>query len=454
MKKLLSILVVFALLSSEVIAQSFRSKTGIEPNAGTWKTWVIPSGNSFAIPPPPSGKRIKQELAEIAAAQSKADSAALYEMHHWNAGPAGYRWGYIADDLIDSTQSYLRVYALLNVAMYDATIAAWHHKYEYNRERPVAQSGAFSHLVEVPNSPSYPCEFSVASGAAATILAYLYPAKADSIMQLAKQAGQSRVLAGIQYPSDVEAGFNLGVQVAEYIIEHRAKNDGFDKKWPGKIPEGPLHWKGKTPKIDYPNCKPFVLNSTDQFRSVPPTDPANDMDELKAFVRTSNSNYRALTWEKDWPWAPLTDRLLAQYNWWDNPPRAARVYALLAIADHDNQLANLESKYTYFRIRPDQYDTTFVPLFKTPPSPGYPAGHATVAGSLAVVMAYLFPYDAMDLFEMADEEAESRFEGGVHFRSDNEAGLKMGKLVGEEIVKRAMMDGADDAGKTVNTKRK
>ena len=43
----------------------------------------------------------------------------------------------------------------------------------------------------------------------------------------------------------------------------------------------------------------------------------------------------------------------------------------------------------------------------------------------------------------AKEAAESRFEGGVHFRIDNIVGMDMGQKIGQEIVKRARQDGAD-----------
>lgn len=425
------------LLSSLAFSQS--ASVGIEPTAGTWKTWVIPSGNTFIVAPPPTGTATLAELKEITALQQKMDTAALKNIHYWDKGAPSYQWQEIPWGFIeaDSVQHYLRVTSLVGVAIYDATVAAWAAKYKYKRARPKAVTGELKKYVADPESPSYPCEHSVTAGAAATILAYLFPAKADSIMAMAKQVGLSRVQAGVQYPSDVKAGFELGVRVAQYIIEHRAKVDGWDKKWPDTIPVGPHYWKGKPLRADIPHVKPFVLSSTAQFHSVPPPDEAKDMAEMKVFKATSAAKHRALKWEFEWPWGPLIDNKIMEYHLTANTPAVARIYALAAIADHENQIANIESKYTYFRIRPNQYDTTFVPLFKTPPSPGYPAGHATVAGCFATVLSYLFPYDVDSFEKLALEEAESRFEGGVHFRSDNEAGLEMGRKVGKEIVKWA-----------------
>ncbi len=439
MKKSFLFFTCLILLGSTVYSQSTQ---GIEPLAGTWKTWVIPSGKAFTVPPPPQGDAAKAEIKEMIELQKNLDSAAMVNIHNWNKGTPAYQWQDIPASFLelDTTQNFARVYALVNVAIYDATIAAWNAKYAYNRERP---SGNVKRYAATPNSPSYPCEYSVTAAAAATMLAYFFPAKADSIMQMAKQAGLSRIQAGVQYPSDVKAGFDLGVKVAEYIIEQRAKTDGWDKKWEGKIPEGPRYWKGKPLRKDIPNAQPWVLTSGSQFHSVPPPDEATDMAELNAFTRSSASNYRALKWQYEWPWGTLIDSKIMEYGLANNPPAVARIYTLLAVADYDQQIANIESKYTYFRIRPDQYDTTFVTVFKTPPSPCYPAGHATVASCYATVLSYLFPYDALYFEELANEEAESRFEGGVHYHSDNKAGLEMGRKVGEEIIKWAKKDGSD-----------
>jgi membrane-associated phospholipid phosphatase len=437
----------FSLIAFLAIAQACNNQQsiniGIEPTAGQWKPWVIASVNDFQIPPPPTEAAEKDEIKEIISLQKKIDTVALKEIQYWDAGSPSYRWQAAADNLLDTTQYFLRVYALLNVAIYDATLAAWNVKYQYNRKRPSPSQDGIKQLISPPQTPSYPCEHSVTAGAAATMLAYLFPAKADSILAAAKKIGESRVLAGVQYPSDVKEGFELGIKVANYVIEHWAKNDGGTKRWQGKIPTEPGYWKGKPLRYDIPNMKTWVLTSSNQFRSLPPPDVKKDMAELKAFKRTDRSNYRAFRWEFEWPWGDIIDQKIMEHGLLNNAPRAARAYTLLAVADYENQVANIESKYVYFRIRPDQYDLTFKALFKTPPSPGYPAGHATAAACYAEVLAYLFPTDAKEFHDLANEESLSRFEAGVHFRSDNEAGMKLGKEVALEIIKRAKTDGAN-----------
>ncbi len=89
-----------------------------------------------------------------------------------------------------------------------------------------------------PDSPSYPCEHSVAAGVAATIIGHFYPSLADSVNRMAQQVMESRIAAGVAFPSDTRAGFELGKRIAEKEIEY-TKDFTTKTVWDRKIPEGP-----------------------------------------------------------------------------------------------------------------------------------------------------------------------------------------------------------------------
>lgn len=421
----------------------------IEPGAGSWKTWVIPSGKAYPLPPPPDAKSTQAEVKDLLNAQRQRDSSAVQLITYWNAGAPGYRWQVAIEKLHGFfPPAWLRSKALMNVAIYDATVAAWDAKYQYRRPRPSVQHKALVPYLTNPDGPSYPCEHSVAAGAAAAILGYLFPAKADSIRQVAEGACRSRVLAGVAYPSDVKAGFELGQRVAKAVIE-RAKTDGSDAVWDKKRPTGTGLWNDKRPPIDpmVGHCKPWVLTAGNQFRPGPPPDPAGGMQELKQFKRSPAAMSRAFYWVSTDFWGDVTDQKLFETNLHLNAPRAARTYALVSVAAFDAYIACWDAKYTYWSIRPDQYDLTYVPpLLFTPPHPSYPSGHATVSNAQATVLSYLFPNDSRYFVSKANEAAESRFEGGVHFRIDNVVGLDMGQKVGGEVIKRARQDRSAVAG--------
>ena len=57
------------------------------------------------------------------------------------------------------------------------------------------------------------------------MLAYLFPTRADFIRAIGKEAGDSRIWAGIHYQMDNAAGVALGKAVAGVFIDF-ARNDG------------------------------------------------------------------------------------------------------------------------------------------------------------------------------------------------------------------------------------
>ena len=288
---------------------------------------------------------------------------------------------------------------------------------------------------------SYPCEHTVTAAAAAYVLAYFFPEKTDSILQLAHSASQSRIDAGVQFPSDAEAGWKLGEQVANLIIE-KAKRDGSDKVWDGKMNKDPTKWTGPFPMgITLATCNPIVLRSPDQFRPAPPPDFEKEMKELKDFKQTFKSRSLAFYWANNGGfdfWSDEAGKKMFEYRMMDDAPAAARIYAVLHTAYRDAAIAIFDAKYTYWGIRPSQLDSTYNPLIATPPFPGYPSGHALGAGTTSTVMGYFFPADAKYFQQLAQDCADSRFYAGIHFKTDNETGLQMGKDIGKYVVETWM----------------
>jgi membrane-associated phospholipid phosphatase len=333
---------------------------------------------------------------------------------------------------------------LLGVATYDGVIAAWDTKYAIKRPRPFQADNRIASYLPDPQSPSYPCEHSVAAGVAVTVIAHFFPDMADSVRRLAQEAMDARIAAGAAFPSDTHAGFDLGKKIAEQEIEH-TKDFICQKQWDGKIPEGPNRWRGKYAALPYAGLnKTIVLDSGSQFRPGPPPDFAKDMAELKKFKQTFGSKANAFHFADQSVWEDMLDKKIFEYNLHLNPPRASRLYAIAAVGVYDAFTACWDAKYTYWGIRPEQYDTTFQPLLKAPPFPGYPSGHAAVSGAMGELYAYFFPAESDFFHQRAREGAESRFQAGIHFRTDNDVALELGKKVATLVVKKVKSDGADN----------
>jgi membrane-associated phospholipid phosphatase len=435
----------------------------IEPNAGLWRTWVISSGTDYRVPPPPGSAETHAELRALATLISHNDAQAQQQIAFWDAGSPAYRW----IDLLNArtlagiptaTNGRTGVYTYVALAMHDATIATWESKYAYNRQRPSERDHRLPTALPVPNSPSYPSEHAAAAQAAASVLAYFLPAEAQSFQSMAEQAGWSRVLAGLQYPSDYYAGLALGQKVAEQVIA-KAKADRSDAVWTGTVPIGPCKWIGTNPgNVTGANFVPLLLTSPSEFRPVPP--PACDSPQVVAETAIVHNfpravpgtpaifatNYKSVYWQSPeglqvWPYR-YADKWMFEDRLDQNPPRAARVYALIGAVQFDAFIASQDGKFTYWYIRPSQLDPAIVPLFPVPNFPSYPSNHSTFSTAKTEMLAYLFPAHADFIRAVGKEAGDSRIWAGIHYPMDNAAGVQLGKSVAEVFISWAQSDGS------------
>src|SRR5215472_7239255 len=130
------VILTLAITLLAAIAAENTAAAQIEPNAGSWKTWVISSGRDFRAPPPPNDTAASGEIAKLKALASQRDPKAKDLIAYWDVGPPSYRWQQIA--LAETLRNNLpwqwavRDFALLHVAIYDAMLAAWDTKYAFN----------------------------------------------------------------------------------------------------------------------------------------------------------------------------------------------------------------------------------------------------------------------------------------------------------------------------------
>ena len=427
----------------------------IDPNAGSWNTWVLASGSELRLAPPPDVAATQAEIADLQELATRRDAAMLDRIGYWNAGAPSYRWTERAVKYTQSKgvlgQRAQRMLALLNVAIYDGMVAAWDSKYAYNRARPNENDGAPAAAIATPSSPSYPDEHAVAAGAASAVLGYVFPADAAMFATLADEAAQSRLEAGVAYPSDVAAGLLLGRQVGERVVAW-GRADSSDVPWTGSVPTAAGLWSGTNPAEPATGAwKPWALSSGSQFRPGPP--PALDsklfareLAEVKNYSRTNMTNLTASYWEY-WGgraayeyWNDQASKKVFEYRLDSNPPQAALVYALVNVASHDGLISCWDAKYTYWCPRPHMVDSSITTTFVVPNHPSYPSAHSVWSGAAGSVLGRLFPRDAAYFNGLADDIGESRIMGGIHYRTDCSVGLTMGRQVADMVWARANVD--------------
>ncbi len=224
---------------SPLAVRATTSRAMVEPDAGSWRTWFLAAGSEVRLPPPPDNR---EELAQVQGLLGSVDPGMADRIAFWDAGAPPYRWNEIAHDLFFRNRfssDYGRILAYLNLAIHDATVAAWDSKYTYNRPRPSELDSSLNPSVAVPASPAYPSEHAAAAGAASEVLAYFAATEAETLRSMAKEAAFSRVWAGVQYASDSAAGLDLGRAVATRAIA-AAKADNYDTAKLGRRdPRGP-----------------------------------------------------------------------------------------------------------------------------------------------------------------------------------------------------------------------
>jgi len=197
-RKLWLLLTCISLLTGILTTASAQTLTGqIEPRAGTWKPWVLKSGSELRLRPPPDAQATASESQEVSALAERRDAATLERIRYWDFSSPAYRWNEMLTDTA-APQNFgagggfgIRAFAILNVAIHDALIAAWDSKYAYNRRRPSEADRKLVSAVPLPQSPSYPCEYSAAAGAGSAVLAHLFPTEAKRFADAAEEGHEA-----------------------------------------------------------------------------------------------------------------------------------------------------------------------------------------------------------------------------------------------------------------------
>lgn len=95
-------------------------------------------------------------------------------------------------------------------------------KDKYDLPRPFVVNDAVQPVTDARPVASYPSGHSTRAIVYARLLAEIFPARREALMEFAHQVGYGRVIAGVHYPIDVLAGQRLGNAFADAIIAQPA----------------------------------------------------------------------------------------------------------------------------------------------------------------------------------------------------------------------------------------
>jgi hypothetical protein len=219
------------------LSQEFPKRPPMLPTYGFVTPWNFDKATVPTLrptPPPAIGsaefKKNMDELRDIAKNQTREQAKIA---SFWSDGVGSYtppgHWHRRGADLCHknnfSEVRTARTLALLGTTLQDAGIACWDAKYYFYYPRPNQMDSKVKTSVGLPNFPSYTSGHSTFSGAAAELLAFIFPTEKQKLDAMANEASVSRIYGLIHYRFDCEAGLASGHKVGEYAVQ-RAKADG------------------------------------------------------------------------------------------------------------------------------------------------------------------------------------------------------------------------------------
>ena len=477
------------------------AKTDID--AGSWKTVLLTSPTEFPVAAPAATTTPDYiaQVNEIKTWQKDLTAEEKRIVKYWSAG-AVLRWNEIMRELIakhnippyqnpDGTYPFpnannplaypqfpfanppyaARAYAYISAAQYDALVAAHYYKKIYNRAAPYKIDATITPLIPSSDLPSYPSEDATVIGVSVELMKLLFPGDQDYIQQKAEEHRKARLIAGANVRSDIEAGEALGKAVAQKFVT-RARGDRAgaaignqtiwtqletDAKARGEIPWISQDAPKRPPMLPlFGKVKTFLFDSLTAVSLRPGPPPSTSSDQMKketeevyqAIKKSSREKMSIVHFWADgvntytppghWNAIATDDFINKNYS----EVRWARNMALLNMALMDAAIVCWDTKYFYFNPRPSQLNPAIKTLTGLPNFPSYISGHSTFSAAAATILSYIVPEKANSYGAMANEASLSRLYGGIHYRSDCETGLVVGKNIGNYAIARAQTDGA------------
>jgi hypothetical protein len=479
--------------------------TNIDLNAGGWKPILLSRPDSFVVAAPvaTNSPLYTADLFEIKSFQKNLNKDQENSIKYWAAGSV-LRWNEIMRGLVakynlptiaNSDTSYpapsaanplayplfpftnppyaARAYAYISGAQYDALIACWYYKTQFNRAAPYKFDSAVSaKFINKSDLPSYPSEAAVLAGVTAEMMKLLFPGEIGTINAKAQEAETAAIMSGAATRADVNAGDALGRQIAELFIA-RARGDragaaiGTPADWKNFVTvctdQGLTPWYSlETPKRPpmlplFYKVKTFLFDSATLVSLRPGPPPAvgsdqmnKDLAEVKNYIdNPTRENIHIVqywadgvgTYTPPGHWNAIAAEDFVKQNY--SEVKFARNMALLNLTMMDAAISCWDIKYHYFNARPSQLDPSIKTLTGVPNFPAYVSGHSVFSSSAAAILGYLLPANAAKYTAQAHEAAQSRLVGGIHYRTDCETGFTVGTNVGGYAIQRAQNDGAN-----------
>jgi len=204
-------LVVSTALSADAADTKYGSYIFVKPGH-------LDLGALLAPSPDPKSETQKRDLATVLDVQ-KTRTPAQVERAVADNPLSIYRFAdVIAPDF--SAARYPKADAFFKRMFNDSRILVLSSKDVWDRPRPYVVSKEVQPVGELPKAPgSYPSGHSIFGYLSAIILANMVPEKASAIFERGHEYGTNRIITGVHFPSDVEAGRLAGTAIAAALLQ-------------------------------------------------------------------------------------------------------------------------------------------------------------------------------------------------------------------------------------------
>ncbi|MDX1686051.1 MAG: vanadium-dependent haloperoxidase [Saprospiraceae bacterium] len=376
-----------------------------------------------------------------------------------------------------------RIYAYANITAYEALVPA---------SDTFESLGA--HLNEFPDIQ--PPEVDTWSREAALITSYTKVAKHLVYRGFMVDSMWSQAYKKYNVdPSDeaVAEGEKWGDKLADEIISW-ANADGYNatRNLPKYEPlKAEFAWEATAPMYGealephWAKLRPFFMDSSSQFRLDLPVEFSTDENSdfyqsavlVKDLVNKADSQDIgiAVYWDCN-PGPTMVDGHKMQVRKQNTPGghwmgihaviakkqdqsliRTARVYAELMAGIADGFIAAWDTKFHHHLLRPETYinryiDADWKPKLESPLFPEFASAHSAISGVAASILDHHYgevefyddtnvifglpPKSFDNVWQAAEEAANSRLLGGIHYKFGCALGLEQGKDIGKMIIEK------------------
>lgn len=170
------------------------------------------------LPPPPAAgsARAQEDLDAVLRAQAERTPATVAAAQA-DAVVSVFRFADVLGTAFNGERLPMTM-ALFKAVGQDSTRIGFGAKQHWQRPRPYRASKLVTPVLDVSTDGSYPSGHAMYGCLAAVLLGVMVPEQRPALLERGQAYAQNRVVGGVHYPTDIEAGCTAGKIVAAVLL--------------------------------------------------------------------------------------------------------------------------------------------------------------------------------------------------------------------------------------------